>query len=71
MMSLHFGAHAVIDFESAKACNNTLFGKFFHHMLEHGIYLPPSAFESWFISRSLSKDDIQQTMEAVKHFSID
>ncbi len=70
MMSVHFGAHRVVDFESAKACDNTLFNKFFHHMLESGVYLPPSAYESWFISQSLVKEDIQQTLEAVAHFSL-
>jgi glutamate-1-semialdehyde 2,1-aminomutase len=71
MMSVHFGSHLVTDFESAKACNNALFGKFFHHLLEQGVYLPPSAFESWFISRSVSKEDIAQTLQAVERFAID
>lgn len=68
MMSVHFGPHQVVDFESAKACNNALFSKFFHHMLGHGVYLPPSAFESWFISSALSDADIQGTIEAVETF---
>jgi glutamate-1-semialdehyde 2,1-aminomutase len=70
MMSVHFGSHPVIDFESAKACDNQLFNKFFHHMLKHGVYLPPSAFESWFISSALSDDDIRKTLEAVECFSV-
>ncbi len=70
MMSVHFGAHPVTDFESAKACNITLFNKFFHHLLHQGVYLPPSAFESWFISRSLSEEDIQKTIDAVECFSV-
>lgn len=68
MLSLHFGDHDVVDFESAKACNNNLFNKFFHHMLKHGVYLPPSAFESWFISHALSDGDIQKTVSAVENF---
>jgi glutamate-1-semialdehyde 2,1-aminomutase len=71
MMSVHFGSHTVTDFESAKACDQAIFNKFFHHMLAQGVYLPPSAFESWFICRSLSNEDIQQTIEAVERFSID
>lgn len=70
MMSVHFGAHPVTDFESAKACNIALFNKFFHHLLHQGVYLPPSAFESWFISRSLSQEDIQKTIDAVECFSV-
>ena len=68
MMSVHFGAHPVMDFESAKACDNSFFNKFFHHMLENGVYLPPSAFESWFISSALSDEDIRKTLAAVKCF---
>jgi glutamate-1-semialdehyde 2,1-aminomutase len=70
MMSVHFGAHPVTDFESAKSGDIALFSKFFHHMLQQGVYLPPSAFESWFISRSLSERDIQKTIEAVECFSV-
>ena len=69
MMSVHFGPHPVVDFEGAKACKNALFSKFFHHMLQCGVYLPPSAFESWFISAALSDADIQKTIEAVETFS--
>jgi glutamate-1-semialdehyde 2,1-aminomutase len=70
MMSIHFGSHPVTDFESAKACDNQLFNKFFHHMLEQGVYLPPSAFETWFISTALSQEDIRKTLEAVECFSV-
>ena len=68
MMSVHFGDHSVVDFDSAKACDNNLFGRFFHHLLKKGVYLPPSAFESWFICNALSDADIQFTQEAVEQF---
>ena len=71
MMSVHFGAHPVVDFESAKACDISLFNKFFHHMLEQGVYLPPSAFESWFICSALSNADITKTIEAVERFNVE
>ncbi len=69
MMSVHFGAHKVIDFETAAACDTTTFNRFFHHMLNHGIYLPPSAFESWFLSDALSENDIEKTLDAIRKFS--
>lgn len=69
MMSVHFGSHPVIDFAGAKSCNIVLFNKFFHHMLDHGVYLPPSAFESWFICAAISEDEIAATIEAVKIFN--
>ncbi len=68
MMSVHFSAHPVVDFDSAKACDNSVFNKFFHHLLDHGVYLPPSAFESWFISSALSEEDIEHTLSAVENF---
>ncbi len=70
MMSIHFGAHSVTDFESAKAGDIQVFNQFFHHMLDQGVYLPPSAFESWFISSALSQEDIRKTLEVVDCFSV-
>jgi len=70
MISLHFCDFDVSDFASASAANIGLFNKFFHHMLKHGIYLPPSAFESWFLSNALSYEDIDATIEAVKSFEV-
>jgi glutamate-1-semialdehyde 2,1-aminomutase len=69
MISFHFGAHPVTDFESAKRCDITLFNRFFHHMLKNGVYLPPSAFESWFISSAITEKEIDHTVNAVKAFS--
>lgn len=65
MLSLHFSDHPVTDFATAAAANNNLFNRFFHLMLEQGIYLPPSAFETWFISNALSKEDLDVTIDTV------
>ena len=64
MISIHFSGQPVNDFASASAANNALFNKFFHAMLNRGIYLPPSAFETWFLSNALSKEDLDATIEA-------
>jgi glutamate-1-semialdehyde 2,1-aminomutase len=64
MISLHFSNKPVIDFASASSANNTLFNQFFHSMLDQGIYLPPSAFESWFLSNALTYEDLDTTIEA-------
>lgn len=69
MMSVHFGFHPVIDFDGARTCDNNLFNRFFHHMLQQGVYLPPSAFESWFISAAITDKEVEATIEAVKKFS--
>lgn len=66
MISMHFSDHPVIDFTSAASANNALFNKFFHAMLSRGIYLPPSAFETWFLSNALSKEDLDRTIEATR-----
>ena len=66
MISVHFSDKPVIDFASAASANNGLFNKFFHAMLNRGIYLPPSAFESWFLSNALTKEDLDKTIDAAK-----
>ncbi len=66
MISVHFSEKPVTDFASAASANNALFNKFFHAMLGAGVYLPPSAFETWFISNALSYSDIDRTIEAAR-----
>lgn len=64
MLSIHFSEHAVTDFATASAANNARFSQYFHAMLNQGVYLPPSAFESWFLNNALSTDDLDKTIEA-------
>ena len=66
MISVHFCEEPVIDFESAAAGNNDYFKKFFHGMLNEGVYLPPSAFESWFLCDALTNEHLDQTLGAVR-----
>ena len=66
MISVHFSDHAVTDFSTAASANNALFSKFFHSMLDRGIYLPPSAFESWFLNNALTYADLDQTIRSAK-----
>ncbi|AZQ43822.1 glutamate-1-semialdehyde 2,1-aminomutase [Nonlabens ponticola] len=64
MMSVHFTDKPVVDFQSAATGNNDWFKKYFHGLLEHGIYLPPSAFESYFLNDALSYADLDKTIHA-------
>ncbi len=64
MISVHFSDHPVTDFASAAAANNDMFKKYFHAMLKRGVYLPPSAFESWFLNNALTKEDLDATIRA-------
>jgi glutamate-1-semialdehyde 2,1-aminomutase len=66
MISVHFSDHPVIDFATAASANNARFNKFFHAMLNRGIYLPPSAFESWFLNNALTYQDLDETIKAAE-----
>ncbi len=66
MISLHFSEHPVTDFASASAANNARFPAFFHAMLKRGVYLPPSAFESWFLNNALTYNDLDSTITAAE-----
>jgi glutamate-1-semialdehyde 2,1-aminomutase len=66
MISIHFSDHPVTDFATAASANNELFKKFFHAMLRRGVYLPPSAFESWFLNNALTYGDLDNTIQAAK-----
>jgi len=66
MVSVHFCEDPVMDFTSSAKGNNDSFKKYFHGMLDQGIYLPPSAFESYFLNDALSYSDLAKTIEAVR-----
>lgn len=66
MLSVHFAEYPIIDFSAASGASNELFKRFFHAMLERGVYLPPSAFESWFLSNALTQEDLDFTIDATK-----
>ncbi len=65
MITIFFSPEEIKDFDTAQTANNETFKKFFHGMLENGIYLPPSSFETWFISNALSQEDLDYTIETV------
>lgn len=64
MISVHFTESPVVDFSSAAKGNNNTFKKFFHGMLNEGIYIAPSAFETWFITEALTQNDLDRTIQA-------
>ena len=66
MISVHFSAERIIDFETAALGNNDTFKKFFHGLLDEGIYIAPSAFETWFITDALSYNDLDDTIAAIE-----
>jgi glutamate-1-semialdehyde 2,1-aminomutase len=66
MISVHFSKGPVNNFADTAAADNQFFNKFFHSMLQHGVYLPPSAFESWFLSNALTYEDLDKTIKAAE-----
>ena len=66
MWTLFFTRDPVVDLDSAKLADTAAYARFFHAMLERGIYLPPSQFEAAFISLAHSKADIEQTIAAAR-----
>ncbi|WP_452601398.1 glutamate-1-semialdehyde 2,1-aminomutase [Pontimicrobium sp. MEBiC06410] len=64
MISVHFDEGDVFDFETAAKGNNETFKRFFHGMLNQGIYIAPSAFETWFITDALTYNDLDKTIAA-------
>ncbi len=68
MISVHFANADVVDFTTAAEANISRFNQLFHFMLESGIYLPPSAFESWFLNNALTYADLDKTIATLNDF---
>ena len=64
MASLFFTDKPVRNFTDALRCDTAAFGRYFHNMLDSGIYLPPSQFEAFFVSAAHTPDDIDRTITA-------
>jgi glutamate-1-semialdehyde 2,1-aminomutase len=65
MISVHFDKEPVVDFQTAKKGDNETFKKFFHGLLQEGIYIAPSAYETWFITDALTYEDLDFTIAAI------
>jgi glutamate-1-semialdehyde 2,1-aminomutase len=66
MFGLFFTAEQVETYAQATACDVPMFNRFFHAMLERGVYLAPSAFEAGFMSMAHSEQDIADTLQAAR-----
>jgi glutamate-1-semialdehyde 2,1-aminomutase len=64
MFSMFFTSEEIVDFHSVKTCDTEFFKRYFNAMLDAGIYIAPSQFESGFMSAVHTQDDINQTIEA-------
>ena len=68
MFTFFFSPQPVTDWESAKKCDTARFGKFFHFLLERGVYIAPSQFEAGFVSAAHSEEDIRATVTAAREY---
>jgi glutamate-1-semialdehyde 2,1-aminomutase len=66
MFTWFFTEGPVADWTSASKCDTKAFARFFHAMLDHGVYLPPSQFEAAFLSTAHTEKDIHHTIAAAK-----
>jgi glutamate-1-semialdehyde 2,1-aminomutase len=65
LFSVFFREGPVTNFDDAKAQDTEAYGAFFHAMLEHGVYLPPSAYECWFSSAAIDEEALSHIEQAL------
>jgi glutamate-1-semialdehyde 2,1-aminomutase len=65
LFSIFFADHDVRDYAGATAQDTAAFARFFHAALAHGVYLPPSAYEAWFVSTALDDAALEQLAAAL------
>lgn len=66
MLSVFFNTAEVTDFASASNSDMDRFTKFFHGLLKRGVHLPPSGYESWFLSNALGQSDLDDTLDIIR-----
>ncbi len=71
LFSIFFGAdpaeHGVRDFAGAQRQDTAAYARFFHEMLARGVYLPPSAYEAWFLSAAHDEVALERVADALPH----
>ncbi|SHI73076.1 glutamate-1-semialdehyde 2,1-aminomutase [Flavobacterium terrae] len=65
MISVHFDKEEVYDFNTSKNGDNQRFKDFFHGLVKEGVYIAPSAYETWFITDALTYEDLDFTIQAI------
>ncbi len=67
MFSVFFTSEQVTDFATASTQDTAAYAAFFHAMLDHGVHLPPSAYEAWFVSSAHDDDAVEAVLEALPY----
>jgi glutamate-1-semialdehyde 2,1-aminomutase len=68
MLSLFFSAGPVQDFADANASDHQRYARFFHHLLDRGVWLPPSGYELWTLGSEHREAELEQVLDAVASF---
>jgi glutamate-1-semialdehyde 2,1-aminomutase len=66
LFSVFFAGGPVADASAARAADHDAYARFFHSMLERGVYLPPSGFEAWFLSTAHADAELDRVMQAAR-----
>ena len=66
MINIFFGSHKVKDYDTASKIDSERFKDYFHGMLHNGVYLPPAAYETWFVSNAHTYEDLDATINATE-----
>ena len=66
MFTVFFSENPVYDYTTAKKADTARYGRFFHAMLEQGVYLPPSQFEAAFISLAIAEPEVEHVLRAAR-----
>ena len=68
MISVAFHDEKISSFSDISNSNILLFNEFFHYLLDNGVYLPPSVYETWFLSNALEDFHLDKTLSVIKGF---
>jgi glutamate-1-semialdehyde 2,1-aminomutase len=68
LFGVFFSGEPVRDFAGAKASDHERYARLFHHMLDHGVWLPPSGYELWTLGTEHGPNEVEQVLEAAGSF---
>ena len=68
MFSVFFREGAVRNFDDAKVADHERYARFFHHLLDRGVYLPPSGYELWVLGTEHGDAEVERILEAAASF---
>jgi glutamate-1-semialdehyde 2,1-aminomutase len=68
LLSVFFSEGPVRNFDDSKAADHERFARFFHHLLDEGVYLPPSGYELWTLCTAFGEAETEMVLGAVGHF---